>query len=273
MNKDEIIELWKSVGWNSLKDYQNHLLSGNHNYELNEYLDPDKINPKEFWMACDEHFSVDPVCNTTYLSGKTPNIKESNEINFSLILYLGLIGYLHRAIHETENRFGKVNLAEIGCGYGSFYENSKLTDFFNYTGFDIIKRVDYAVELLGEDGTFSDSQLEEYIGKFNIFFSANTFQHLSPKQIKKYLTQFNKLLPIDGQVVLTYCFMNYLNGEIGRSYHYGQICNIIPLTELIQLFQAHGFQSQSISQMYLRDDNLLDLNPVGFLLKKTKHVF
>lgn len=57
MNREDIIELWKSVGWNTLNDYHSYLKSTEERMILDE-LDPDNIDPKEFWKASDEHFYI-----------------------------------------------------------------------------------------------------------------------------------------------------------------------------------------------------------------------
>lgn len=62
MYKEEIINLWKSVGWNTLDDYHSSLKATEDRMILDQ-LHPDNIDPKEFWKASDEHFYTDPVCN------------------------------------------------------------------------------------------------------------------------------------------------------------------------------------------------------------------
>ena len=51
MDRNEIINLWKSVGWNTLNDYHSYLKSTEERMILDE-LDPDHIDPKEFCPSC-----------------------------------------------------------------------------------------------------------------------------------------------------------------------------------------------------------------------------
>lgn len=258
MSKENIIELWKNVGWNNLDDYHNHLNSLEERIIIPE-LHPDNVNPKHFWMAADEHFDKDPVCNHVNIPDQTRLTRmESNKLNYQIPLSMGMICQMDYIIKDIKKKFNKVNIAEIGCGYGSLLENYYMDSETSYTGFDLIKRTDYTEEIEGTDGTFSDSQVEKYKEKFNIFFSSNTFQHLSEKQITKYLTQVHDMLPYGG-----YFNLMYVVGS-RKTYHYGQVVYIISEIEMNILLRQIGFNIIGSTRMQF--DN--SLTPYSLLLKK-----
>jgi SAM-dependent methyltransferase len=241
--KEEFINLWKVLGWNNAEDYHKYLISDveirpDLQEELGNVLNPDKINVKEFWRATDEVFGTDTVCNSDVYLGKTHNIENSNYLNHLIPLFLGLYGNLEFAMLNAKRKFKTVNIAEIGCGYGSFEEyfvkpNQNKID--RYTGFDIIPRKDNFVEIGNPDGSFSDEQLKEYNEVFNIFYSCNVFQHLSELQIKKYFKQVNEMLPIGGYFVMSYVY------DVPYTFHYGQRISILPPEDVFRMVKEMGF--------------------------------
>lgn len=260
MNKEEIIELWKSVGWNNLNDYHEYLKSSDDPLILEE-LDPDKINPKTFWRAADEHFGTDPVCNHINAS-RNLDKKEANYSNYKLAMYTGMSGQTLGLAAMLYDIFGKVSIAEIGCGYGamnSLYQEieNKYYTKTSYIGFDIIKRVTDAVEIEGEDGTFSTEQLEKYSLEFNLFYSSNTFQHLSKKQIEKYLTQVYHMLPYEG------CF-NVMYAQCDKTYHYGQLITLYTPDEFESLVKSIGYSVVGSTKLHLKNS----ITPYTLILKK-----
>lgn len=258
MLKDQIIQLWKSVGWNTLHDYHAHLRSGEHKIIFDE-LHPDRIHPREFWLACDEHFFTDPICNHNNLIDETLTREESNKLNYDIPLYMGMIGQIQGFISNIKNTMGYTRLCEIGCGYGSFYENFVTNNLnITYKGFDIIQRTEYARQIKGYDGCFNDNQVKEYTDTFNLFFSSNTFQHLSKNQIYKYLHQIYEMLEYGGYASLMYV----VNSE--NSYHYGQSIELYTIQELGALIKAIGFSIVSTCSMNIKNS----LTPYSFGLKK-----
>jgi len=261
MKKEEIIELWKSVGWNNLNDYHSYLNSTEDRIVLEE-LNPDEINTKTFWEAADQHFGTDPVCNHNNNPSKILAIHEANGQNYRLAVYTGMSGQTLALAAMLDNTFGRVDIAEIGCGYSSI--NSLYQEIENkywtktsYTGFDLIKRVDDAVEIEGEDGTFSPNQVLKYNEKFNLFCSSNTFQHLSRNQIKNYLTQVYHMLPYGG-----YFNVMYAIGE--KSYHYGQTIMMYNKEEFECLAKYIGFSIVGSASMEFKNS----LTPYTLVLKK-----
>jgi len=264
MNKINIINFWKELGWNNIKDYSDFLKS--HTYleieeKLGDKLHPDNINVKEFWRAAEDVFATDPVCNSIGESLKS--IEESNKLNNLIPLFLGLLGGLEVAIFNIK-RYHTVHIAEIGAGYGSFEDGviNNRNDIYSYTGFDIIPRREDQVELMGENGSFSDEQLIEYKDKFNIFYSCNVFQHLSEKQIRKYLKDIFNMLPHYGFFVLSY--VNDEDGIVKSTKHYGQIINILSKEKFKDIIRSVGFK---ILFEYIQHHGT-GLKPIGFVLEK-----
>ena len=58
MTEEDIINLWKKVGWTSSKEYHDYLMSGKDAPDdtIGSLLNPDKINVKTFWKATDTWF-------------------------------------------------------------------------------------------------------------------------------------------------------------------------------------------------------------------------
>jgi hypothetical protein len=261
MIKNQIIELWKSIGWNTLTDYYDHLKSDSH--IILDELDPDKINPKCFWSAADEHFGTDPVCNQSIINDRVLDIPEVNHQNSLLPHYLGMNGQTEMVCDFLNKTFGKINMAEIGCGYNAIHNlykhiENKYWNKTSYTGFDIIKRVSDIIEIEGEDGTLSDEQVKKYTEAFNLFYSSNTFQHLSKKQIEKYLRDIYAMLPFGGYFNVMYV------DDCNETYHYGQTIKMFHKNELIDLAISIGYVIMGSSTIKM--DN--SLTPFSLLLKK-----
>lgn len=263
MNKEQIIELWKCIGWNTITDYHNYLKSVDSHIILDE-LDSDVIDSKIFWSAADEHFFTDPVCNHNNTEYEILDISQSNYKNYLIPLNLGMMGQMMHICAIVFKTFGYISIAEIGSGYNSFKTfpyldiNNKYYPKTGYTGFDIIKRNKETVEIQGKDGTFSDTQITHYKDGFNVFFSSNTFQHLSPSKIEKYLKQVYEMLPHEGYFNLMYV------SEVEKTYHYGQIIHILNRKDLTKMVKDIGFNIVGSAEMHF--DN--SLSPYSLVLKK-----
>jgi hypothetical protein len=262
MTKQEIIELWKNVGWNTLQDYHIHLNSNDPRIIIPE-LNPDKINPKTFWEAADQHFGTDPVCNQTSIPERILDIQEANYKNHLLTIYSGMAGQTLGLAAILNDTLGRVDMAEIGCGYSSAkslymeIENKYYTKT-SYTGFDIIKRVSSAIEIDGEDGTFSDEQIKKYTEEFNLFFSSNTFQHLTRYQIESYLRGIYTMLPYGGYFNLMYV------DDCDKTYHYGQVIEIMKINDLIKMAEILGFEVVGSTKIVFKNS----LTPHTLVFKK-----
>lgn len=260
MNKEQIIKLWRSVGWNTLKDYHDHVNTNIEHAILSE-LDPDKINPKIFWKAADEHFGTDTVCNQT-VHGRYLDINEADHVNYLITLYTGMAGQTLGLASQLYRTLKRIDMAEIGCGFSSAKSlyldiENKFFGSTTYTGFDIIKRASSAVEIENEDGTFSDKQISKYTEEFNLFYSSNTFQHLSKFQIESHLRAIYTMLPYGG-------YFNMMYVENPKTYHYGQVVNIIQKDDLIKLVKVIGYDIVGSTSFQIPNS----LTPYTLVLKK-----
>jgi len=266
ITKNKIIDIWKKEGWTDVANYHNSLANAiTKDLPEIDLLHPDKVSPKAFWKASEVWFSTDPVCNTQLSNSQILDITKANANNHLITLFSGLLGFTEWAVYNAYRKFGQAKIAEIGCGYGSFYENyvTKFNKFYvplEYTGFDVIKRFDKAVEVEGKDGTFTKKQVEKYKDNFNIFYSCNVFQHLSPKKIKKYLKQMFQMLPPGGNAVLSYVKDSKI------SYHYGQVVDIIPLEDFYKLCEDVGFTIESKIEQSIKENKTFNI--VGVFLTK-----
>jgi SAM-dependent methyltransferase len=264
MEIEEIINVWKSLGWNNAADYHKSRLTKEIEEKIQDIFDPDKIDVKKFWRATDIHFSTDTVCNS-YLSGgnEVGDFEESNYLNHRLALWMGLIGSVDFCVFNAKRKFKKVSIAEIGCGYGSFKEHYAMVnkDVDRYDGFDIIPRYRGVIEIGNTDGSFSDEQIATYTGKYNIFYSCNVFQHLSPKQIEKYFEQVYQMLPEGGYFIFTYT----KPPSLGFTWHYGQKVQIEDDHNLISKCIKTGFTLWGTHKHERMDGSLV---PIGFCLEK-----
>jgi len=258
---EKIIVTWQKFGWNSTIDYHKSLSNGLTNIDQDSFkiFDPDAVEPKTFWKATDIHFHTDTVCNQMELD-KNLSIEESNKRNHTIAEDTGAVTHLNLIVRSIKNKGDKASIGEIGCGYGSFYENYiKPNNIESYQGFDIIKRYDDAVELLGKGGCFSKEQVAQYKDMFNIFYSCNVFQHLSQNQTKKYLDQVYEMLPKYGYFVLVYAQSPIDN----KTFHYGQVVQLFSLDEIEREFVKRGFIIEAQSSLFVGH-----IQPTCYLLKK-----
>lgn len=231
MTESDIIAKWIEMGWRNADDY--HSSIKNNKIIIDEFH-PDKVNLKNFWEAADEHFETDPIANSN-IKNSLMTITESNWNNHKIAKNIGLINQLEFCIDYLNHLKKAINIAEIGCGYGSLYYNFITRNGLNYTGFDLFKRFEAAKDIEGYDWTFSYQQELKHKNEFTIFYSSNTFQHLSPRQIEKYLHQVYDMLPYSGLFVLMYVF------DIDNTYHYGQQVKIIEENKFLDLIKSVGF--------------------------------
>lgn len=259
-NKQQVIDAWKLLGWESVQDYCNFLSNGTCKREMFEdKFHPSNVNIKDFWKATDEVFSTDTVANCTFTDSKPYSITEANLKNHRIPLYLGLLGGMSFAEFNSKHKFNRVAIAEIGCGYGSFKENYIRDQ--KYTGFDIIPRSPDVIEL-SDDGCFTQQQVEMYKEEFTIFYSCNVFQHLSKQQIVKYLEQVHEMLPIGGYFVFSYV----KQPQCGYTFHYGQMIDIVATDLFKDIIKQNGYHIWYEFCMNNVWPGLLD--PIGFVLEK-----
>ena len=263
MNKLEIIKLWADHGIVDIESY--HKVKGE-TYEsfhafadlFKDKLDADTIDPKEFWKAADEVFGYDPVCNSTKhgesneLILKT-NILEINRKNHNIALHGGLIGCLERAEYNCVLTDLKPTIIEIGAGYGSLKQewiDKQPPNHIEYTAFDIIPRFDSCIEIEGNDGTFSEEQVEKYKDAANIVYCCNVTQHLSKKQNEKYIDQIKQILIPGGKLIILYCMPPVFM-------HYGQTIQMFSETELFKLCAEKKFALDFCGMTYSRQQKYM----------------
>ena len=253
MKSSDIINLWKTIGWNTTKDYHDACIT--ETFVIDD-LCASKVDSQEFWLAAQQHFLTDPVSNSR--KHKTPfDIKQANKANHELSIHLGMIGQLDMARLKVKYKFGEPIIAEIGCGYGSFHQHYITPNNIKYTGFDVVTRFEGSVKIEGRDGTFSDSQVEHYREQHNIFYSANVFQHLSPLQIAKYLRQIYEMLPYGG-----YANVMYVH-DTDATFHYGQKIDVLSEAAFLSLIEEIGYRLVSSTKSYSGE-----LKPFSLLIEK-----
>lgn len=262
MKKQDIIDLWKKFDIDSIQKYRKflsiirdkehaqHLEYVDIVHNLAEKLDYDKINPKQFWLACDEVFSIDPICNITQISATTKNIQIeniqndvdfANNTNLKIAKQSGMLGlfdldYENICVYKGNDR---CRVGEIGTGLGCFKKYvEKFYPKVDYLGFDVVSRVENCVEL--EDGYFSEEYVEQNLNCFDIFYSCNVFQHISIKAIEKYFEQISKMLKHTG-----YFLCSGVSSGNGLSNHYGQIIKCPSVNDTVNMATKHKLFLQS----------------------------
>lgn len=259
MNKQEIIDLWKEYDIDSVEKYKDFLNRKKVDEKefarilniLSEKLNYDSINPKEFWLACDEVFGIDPVCNIVVDSANTKNkdlnslinnIDFANTTNLKIPKQCGMLGlfdldYENTCFYRNNER---CKVGEIGTGLGCFKkyveQHYPKVDYF---GFDVVSRVEGCTEL--ENGCFSDDYVEQNKETFDVFYSCNVFQHISIKSTEKYFEQVSKLLKKSG-----YFLCSGVSSANKHSLHYGQVIKCLSFNEVIDIATKYGFGPQSM---------------------------
>jgi hypothetical protein len=224
---------WISRGITDVRAYQAMGAELRKDYDFCSKFE--KINYKNFWKASHEFFGTDPIANND-CKLKTDlditKIEDANKSNWSIAHYSGVTGLMDLFFVNAKSRNMKVNIAEIGSGYGSIFEFLKTKDptAYKYTGFDLISRFEDSVEVDGEDGTLSEDQIKLYKNKFNLIYSFNVFQHLEKYQIAKYIDQSYTLLDKrnSSSMILGICFG-------GKTFHYGQIIDSPSIDEFYDM--------------------------------------
>lgn len=255
---EEIIALWKEMGITNLEDYRRNMSNRawfDDNIENFKKFDANVIDGKLFWQAAEICFGTHPVASTS-----DDDIKICNSNNHQLAVQSGAINMFSIIDYNFTKKNIKASIAEIGCGYGSFNEHYiKPNNIEAYDGFDIVARCPWAIEIDGLNGSFSDEQLEKYVGKYNIIYSVNVFQHLNRYQIIKYLKQIYKLLQPGGYFILGYC-----DSPNNTSFQYGQFVELLPLQVLQSTLRENGFYCCASASIWSSPG----LRPHSFLLQK-----
>ncbi len=268
---EDYIEVWKSFGLNSVKDYHSKV---HELYKNDDFCEKFKtVNYKNFWLAAHQHFGTDPIANhDSVLRGLNTKldlqiIEDANKSNWSIANASGVSGlfdnFFDNYSRNSRILYKKAQICELGSGYGSLftYLNSKDPErkLYDYQGFDLISRFDEVEEVSGEDGCLSEEQVSSYENKFNMVYSFNVFQHLEKHQIQKYIDQTYRILNKN-----EFCsFILGVSLDI-NTFHYGQVINLPNFQELFDMLGGR-FVANSCFRSYVK--NQLNLHLFQFDLK------
>lgn len=270
MNKEQIIEEWKKVGWNNLEDYKKDLPNiGKRMVDdtdpmrnLVDMLHPDKISAKEFWLASDIHFGTDAVANSNqYKDALSQDMANAN--NYKMFEQCGGKGMMDIAVNSIRqfNQNRPYNIIELACGYGAFREHyiTNYSPEFNYLAFDIVPRFEEVIELdATPQGYIRDEHLDGLAATAGIALCFNAMQHMSKLQCVNYLKQVYNILADNGYFVLS-----YVQAIGDKSFHYGQLIDLFTVNEFRGLLIAAGFSIVAESYQYISG-----FDPCAFLCQK-----
>lgn len=152
-------------------------------------LSPDTIRSDEFWeWTAKSAFEKDAV--TFGMTKDTPP-ETCNLVGFLISLETGCINYfMHRRAVLPH-----LNVLEIGPGYGFFKNICEESPTVSYKGVDVYPRIPGIYKIADGDTLLPDEVRNE---KYDIVFSSNVFQHLTPRQRDSYYQQVSQLLKPHG---------------------------------------------------------------------------
>jgi hypothetical protein len=220
-----------------------------------ESLSPDVVDCRAFWNVCDELFGTDPVCNISVAPevGRLPYAIETqmdaNRMNLRLAKSLGVTAFLE------ENAQARLNVLEIGTGYGSLKSFIETQTNHIYTGVDVVARVAGVVETT-PDGLLPRSLVDGERGRFSYVVSSNVFQHFSARQRNHYIADAHAILHEHGLFIFnltvdTAKLPRYMRDEAGGAWadHYGQY-TAIPRGDVVYGELAKTFRILYVTQRY-----------------------
>lgn len=226
------------------KEIENHQAITVVKAEAVERFHPNNIDNKDFWIECRKTFPLVSVCG-----GESKSIKDVNKQTINLSKEIGLFSYLISLINNSPV---KLNLLEIGYGYGNLFFEIK--DICNYFGIDYIihnslKKYKNFIEI-NESG-IPDYLLNENL--FDVVYSVNVLQHCSQKDRFKYFQQGYNALKSGGYFIFTQYLMTKENknnvcwgiiDEKGRGYtqFFNQLTECDWDFELYAEFNKIGFK-------------------------------
>jgi len=141
---------------------------------------PNNIDNKGFWRECRKRFPLISVCGA-----ESKNISHVNTQTLGMSECLGLLPFLKSLIDKSHE---KLNVLEIGCGYGNLFFVIK--DKCNYYGIDyivhrLLKKHKNIIEI---DKSGIPDQLLNKI-TFDVIYCVNVLQHCSQKDRFDYFQQ------------------------------------------------------------------------------------
>lgn len=157
-----------------------------------ERFHPNNIDNKDFWVECKKQFPLVSVCG-----GNSKSIKNANKQTLKMSRDIGVLPFLE-SLFETYGKDGaKINLLEIGCGYGNLFFEVK--DKCNYVGIDYVihkslKKYKNFIEI--DKSGIPDYLLDE--NYFDVVYSINVLQHCSQKDRFDYFRQTYRALKDNG---------------------------------------------------------------------------
>lgn len=206
---------------------------------------PNNIDNKDFWKESRTHFPLVSVCG----GGSCKNIKQVNKRTLQFSKDLGLIPFINLLIGNSKE---KLNVLEIGCGYGNLF--FELKDKCNYTGIDYIihkslKKYKNFIEI--DESGIPDYLLGE--NYFDVVYSVNVLQHCSQKDRFTYFQQAYDALKPNGYLIFTQFLMTNNNkndicwglvDENGRGYthFFNQLTECDYDYELFYILDILGFE-------------------------------
>lgn len=179
---------------------------------------PNNIDNKKFWVKCRKQFPLVSVCGAP-----TKNINEVNEQTLQLSVNLGMISFLNYLFEHSSK---KLNVLEIGCGYGNLFFEIK--DKCNYYGIDYV--IDKSLKKYSNFTEINKSGIPSSLFNtnfFDIIYSVNVLQHCSQKDRFKYFKEGYEVLKNGGHFLFTEFLMTKENenescwsllDESGRAY-------------------------------------------------------
>ena len=143
-------------------------------------------------------------------------------MNLRLAKSLGITSFLE------ENAHSRLNVLEIGPGYGSLKNYIEAQTNHVYVGVDVVPRVPGVLQASVE-GLLPRSLVEQRQASFSYVIASNVFQHFSARQYRQYIKDSAGLLREGGLFMFnltidtgkTPAYMRDANGS-AWSVHYGQ---------------------------------------------------
>lgn len=183
---EEIIELDDNLGVTIVKK------------EAITRFHPNNINNKEFWLRAHKSFPLLSVCG-----GNSKNINEVNNNTLKLSENFNLFPFLKDEINNSKS---KLNILEIGFGFGNVFKEIK--NHCDYIGIDyripkLLKKYKNFIEI-------NESGIPDYLRDeelFDIIYCVNVLQHCSQKDRFDYFTQGYSALKKGGYFIFSCLLM------------------------------------------------------------------
>lgn len=193
-----------------------------------ELLSPDRLRSSDFWeWTAKSPFEKDTI---TYGMESERDINECNFRNHLLALETGMLNYYFK-LSSLLRRGDLLKVLEIGPGFGAFKEvcdHSPRGDV-EYWGVDVYPRIDGVLPIMDGDTKFPDIVATQ---KFDLVYSSNVFQHLSPRQRVSYIIQAAEVLHPRGifsfNTAVYQPDTGFRCGEKRYMCHYGQYTEMEP---------------------------------------------